>query len=111
MSLDWRHWLSLAIAAGVIAVACASDPVAQSPGYHQFSDQRVVFGVPNFWNVVSNIPFLVVGIIGLGAVRVSVIPAGHPGSRVAYQLFFLGAALIAFGSSVYHLHPANASTA
>ena len=102
--MNWRHWLLLAVAAVVIAVACASDPVAQSPGYHIFSDQRVLFGVPNFWNVVSNFPFFVVGMIGLVSLR-----GTRPVSYAAYQLFFLGAVLIALGSSAYHLNPENAS--
>ena len=39
-------------------------PLLQDQGYHQFADQRTLFGIPNFWNVVSNIPFLAVGAIG-----------------------------------------------
>ena len=35
-------------------------PIPQDQSYHQFADQRTIFGVPNFWNVVSNIPFLAV---------------------------------------------------
>ena len=107
--MNWRHWLLLTVVAVVIAVVCASDPVAQSSDYHQFSDQRVIFGVPNFWNVVSNIPFFIVGMIGLGSMRGTVFHATQPNPRVAYHLFFLGAALIAMGSSVYHFNPSNAS--
>ena len=39
-------------------------PVSQDPGYHVFADQRNISGIPHFWNVVTNIPFLVLGIIG-----------------------------------------------
>ena len=28
-------------------------PLLQNQSYHQFADQRELFGIPNFWNVVS----------------------------------------------------------
>jgi hypothetical protein len=31
-------------------------PLLQDQAYHQFADQRELFGIPNFWNVVSNLP-------------------------------------------------------
>src|SRR5689334_10837738 len=31
-------------------------PIVQNQNYHDFADQRTLFGIPNFWNVVSNIP-------------------------------------------------------
>ena len=39
-------------------------PVAQPISYHNFADQRWLYGVPNFWNVASNLPFAVVGALG-----------------------------------------------
>ena len=40
-------------------------PLLQNQGYHGFADQRTLFGIPNFWNVFSNLPFIVVGAAGL----------------------------------------------
>jgi hypothetical protein len=40
-------------------------PLLQDQAYHQFADQRELFGIPNFWNVASNLPFVVVGAVGL----------------------------------------------
>lgn len=40
-------------------------PLLQSQDYHQFVDQRELFGIPNFWNVASDLPFIAVGAIGL----------------------------------------------
>src|ERR1700676_4416471 len=40
-------------------------PLLQDQSYHQFVDQRELFGIPNFLNVVSNLPFIAVGAIGL----------------------------------------------
>src|SRR5277367_808442 len=44
-------------------------PLLQDQSYHQFADQRELFGIPNFWNVVSNLPFIAVGAVGLLQVR------------------------------------------
>lgn len=40
-------------------------PLRQPQGYHQFADRRAVCGVPNFLNVASNGPLLLVGLMGL----------------------------------------------
>jgi hypothetical protein len=83
--------------------------MAQSLNYHNFVDQRAALGIPNFLNVISNLPFLIVGIWGL-AVTTS---RGHQESflsdkeRSPYIVFFLGVALTCVGSSYYHLHPSN----
>jgi Ceramidase len=88
---------------GIVATFIAP-PIAQDVAYHQFSDQVTHLGISNFWNVVSNIPFLVVGVMGL--LRLSSIVSA---SKVQYFLFFLGVALVAFGSGYYHLHPSNST--
>jgi hypothetical protein len=70
-------------------------PITQDQSYHQFADQRMILGVPNFWNVVSNLPFLAVGAVGLRRFR------DHPATVV----FFLGVFLTGIGSSYYHWNP------
>ena len=56
-----RSDIRLALIAGIAVVAVVAallvDPVAQDPAYHDFADQRAIAGVPNFWNVASNLPF------------------------------------------------------
>lgn len=82
-------------------------PLAQDPAYHAFADGRSMLGIPNFWNVVSSLPFLVIGIWGL------VFLARHPGTaarlHAAWTVFFVGIVVTAFGSGYYHLAPDNAS--
>ena len=39
-------------------------PIAQDVNYHLFKDARTIWNIPNFWNVVSNIPFIIVGVLG-----------------------------------------------
>ena len=70
-------------------------PIPQDQSYHQFADQRVLFGIPNFWNVVSNLPFLAVGAAGLWRFR----------NDPATIVLFLGIFLTGIGSSYYHWNP------
>jgi Ceramidase len=70
-------------------------PIVQNQNYHDFADQRTLFGIPHFWNVVSNIPFIGIGAVGLWQF----------GRSPATMLLFLGIFLTGFGSSYYHLQP------
>ncbi|MDH5649499.1 MAG: ceramidase domain-containing protein [Gammaproteobacteria bacterium] len=81
--------------------------IPQDPAYHQFVDTRVLFAIPNFWNVISNLPFFVVGLAGLLLLRKGVPQGGLPEMKNAYYLFFIGVFLTTFGSSYYHWTPAN----
>src|SRR3990170_5032354 len=67
-------------------------PIPQSQIYHGFADQRTLYGIPNFWNVVSNLPFILVGALGLWQVR----------RDLSASIFFLGVFLTGFTSSYYH---------
>ncbi len=69
-----NHW-RVAIVAGVPVLALVwllyHGRMAQNevlPDYHNFADQRALWGVPNFWNVVTNLPFLLVAMWGVRAV-------------------------------------------
>lgn len=81
----------------------------QDLNYHKFADGRIVLGVVNGFNVLSNIPFLFVGIAGCWAVlarnRRSVL--GAPWLAWPYLALFLGVAVTTFGSAYYHLAPDN----
>src|SRR5215468_12296437 len=74
-------------------------PIAQNQHYHDFADQRTILGIPHFWNVVSNLPFIAIGAAGLWQSR----------RDPAIIALFLGILLTGFGSAYYHLDP-NDST-
>jgi len=84
-----------------------TSPVPQDPAYHAFADGRTLLGISNFWNVMSNLPFLLVGLWGI----IFVFRHSHsvclPGLELAYVVFFSGIFLTAFGSGYYHLNPSN----
>ncbi len=97
------------IAALVVVFAALAPPLPQDAAYHQFADQRRIWSIPNFWNVVSNLPFLVLGVLGSLLVLRRKTPGGLPQLRAAYLIFFLGVTLVAAGSGYYHLSPSNHS--
>ena len=81
--------------------------IAQNPEYHQFADQRKFLRIPNFWDVMTNLPFIVIGIIGLRRLTKNDLPGFLKGLKMAYFTFFSGLFLIGLGSVYYHLHPLN----
>jgi Ceramidase len=93
----------------VIAVAgiFLKEPIPQDPAYHHFKDVRNIMDIPNFWNVVSNIPFLIVGAIGLFKLSIKDKLKILPENKISYVLFYLSIFLVAVGSSYYHLYPNN----
>jgi hypothetical protein len=57
--------LLLAPAVVIAIIGLLLPPIPQPMSYHQFADQRPWLGIPNFGDVVSNLPFAIVGIWGL----------------------------------------------
>jgi hypothetical protein len=106
---DSHNKCRILIGLSVLAVigAFLAPAIPQDPAYHRFADQSSHFGVPNFWNVVSNLPFLLIGLEGIRELYRGKL-AVMAEFREGYLLFFLGIALIGPGSAWYHLAPDNA---
>jgi len=101
----WRHRLLAVAVLGSLALALSLPPLAQDPGYHAFADRRVFFRIPNFWDVVSNVPFLLVGMAGMRFCLRSDLPDGKAG----WLALFAGVFLVGMGSGYYHWDPKNAT--
>lgn len=92
-------------------VAMALVPrIEQDEAYHHFADQRSVFGISNFLNVISNLPFLLTGVAGLLFLTRDHSSASSGSflnrfERWPYIVFFFGVTLTCFGSAYYHLSP------
>ncbi|MCW5617769.1 MAG: alkaline phytoceramidase [Nitrosomonas sp.] len=97
----------------VILAAAMLPPIAQPNDYHEFSDQRIFFGIPNFMNVVSNFAILFSGFAGLmylwyksGHVQEYDRETFKTSSEIwSYRIFFLSIVMTALGSAYYHLDP------
>ncbi|MBT8229972.1 MAG: ceramidase, partial [Bacteroidia bacterium] len=99
MKLHLTGIFIIAITVILIVIGFAiSEPIIQPEQYHQFSDTSTILGIPNFWNVISNLPFLIIGIAG-------VLYFLDQPNRLPYLIFFSGIALCFFGSCYYHWHP------
>jgi len=102
-SNSWRHVFLLILVLGSLAIVLMQSPIKQDLSYHEFIDARFMFGIPNFYNVISNFPFLLVGIYGAAFCHRKLIGP----SKTAWLIFFIGIGLVAMGSTYYHLEPNN----
>ena len=92
------------VALVVLAILCISglvfvSPISQNQSYHNFSDANTICNISNFWNVVSNIPFLVIGILGIKMLKNTI------EAKNQFLVFFIGVTLVSVGSGYYHLNP------
>ena len=79
-------------------------PVPQNPAYHSFADKHSTAGITNFSNVLSNLPFLLVGAYGWW---VMIRSNASRAIRTIYGVMFTGIFLTGIGSAYYHYAPGN----
>ncbi len=101
-----QHCIYLIIFIGMIGVLIIQ-PIPQDVDYHNFADNRRLFGVDNFFNVFSNLPFILVGVYALSLFQEKNAVQYVSDILSAYVIFFIGLALIGLGSAYYHLEPNN----
>jgi len=99
--------LPIAVVAAATGGLLLVDPIPQDPAYHGFADARTIFGIPNFWNVASNLPFVLAGALGLLQSR----RIASPDLATHYRVLSVAVAAVAFGSGWYHLSPSNPALA
>ena len=84
----------------------------QPLSYHDFADKRVLFGIPNAGDVLTNLAFIFVGAWGLWFLaqpgRMSATFVDDREQRL-FQWLFAGVLLTGFGSGWYHFAPDNDS--
>jgi hypothetical protein len=81
-------------------------PIAQDLLYHDFADQRSMIGIPHALNVLSNLPFTLVGGWGI-FMLLSNRNSRFTGGDLIYLVFFTGIFFIGLGSAYYHWSPSN----
>ena len=104
---DYRLKIIVSIVAVSIIVVFSLDPIAQDPGYHNFADRRDLLNIPNFFDVISNLSFVIVGAMGMRLIGSGLATGGLPELKAVYMTFFIGVFLTGFGSAYYHFHPDN----
>ena len=109
MGLDRKSLTIIVTLLAVTLIVWAQGPIPQHVGYHDFADTKPWLGVPNGFNVFSNIPFFVAGVYGIQVLT----PGAHSNQeafldrkhRAAYWVLFVSTCFVALGSSYYHVWP------
>jgi predicted membrane channel-forming protein YqfA (hemolysin III family) len=103
LSHNMRYTILALISVIAVSVLALVGPIPQDPHYHLFADSQQIAGINHFWNVASNLPFLLVGILGLYRYP----QLQHKESSQGYLLICVGTILVSLGSSYYHYEPTN----
>jgi hypothetical protein len=100
----------LGLAVVTIVAMLFVPPIPQDPAYHGFSDARPWLGIPNFGDVMSNLPFLLVGFLGFRVLK----KYGGDTQRFIdarekrfFAIAVFGIGLTGLGSAYYHWAPGN----
>jgi hypothetical protein len=105
-------WVAAILMVGIllpVGVLLAVPPFAQPQWYHQLADQRSCCGITHAANVLSNIPFVVIGLWGVWWLSEPERCRARlqPGTRWPYAAFFAALAFTGLGSAWYHWAPDN----
>jgi hypothetical protein len=111
-ALRLRLVLIFALSILAFAALVLVPPFPQDLTYHNFADQRTLLNIPHALNVLSNLPFTVVGVLGLSyLLRAEVMRPGGPfleaWERWGFVVLFAFVTLTGFGSMYYHANPNN----
>ncbi len=99
----------LAVSAILTAILCFLPGIPLGSDYHSFADQRLLWGIPHGLDVLSNIPFVLIGMAGMAfTLRArSANSFVEASERIPYFVFFADVMLTGFGSAYYHAAPGN----
>jgi len=102
----WLIRISLCFIVLAGGVLLSTDPVLQKSSYHLLADNRSWLSTPNFADVISNLPFAIIGLAGLLYCL-----SNRNDTSLSWQVYFMGLILVAAGSSYYHWNPNNQTLA
>lgn len=103
MSEQAKKYILLAIIVITFIATFFLEPIPQNQLYHKFADFRKFMGVKNTWDVLSNIPFIFTGALGLLYMKKYPVKV----AKTSWLVFFIGVILVAPGSAYYHDTPNN----
>jgi hypothetical protein len=96
---------------GMVALALFLPAIAQNPDYHAFADRRVIFGVPNGMDTITNLAFVVFGLWGLWRAYTGKHIQGLRSLDAGFLVFSFGFVLIGIASAIYHWSPSDETLA
>ena len=107
--LKYRYYIIIIVFLTSVIGLILTDPIPQDLAYHNFADQRKLFGIPNFWDVMSNLPMFFLGSYGLlislkrYALRPDIV------AKLIPIVLCIGIFAACFGSAYYHWNPTNST--
>jgi len=104
-----KYYLLSALFVCAVVVMMIVPAIPQSESYHNFADKRTIFGLANCWDILSNIPFVFVGIAGLIFTIKKMLHDNDRTVYLPYAIFFAGVFLTGFGSGYYHIEPTTST--
>ena len=102
-TLTRREIILTAIVLAVLAAQPFLPHLPQSQDYHHFSDTRVLWGLSNALDTLSNIPFIIAGITGIVLMWMGRLPAPTSALGAMNLLTFAGLIATGIGSAWYHV--------
>lgn len=108
MQRTWFSFTPVFVMILLVSAMWIHGPIMQPAHYHEFADARVMWGVNNAMDVLSNAGFLLVGVWALLALLSRRRERVGDGVSVAYFLFAVSILATAYASSYYHFAPDNA---
>jgi len=107
ININWPIIWRDSLIASLVIISFVSlffiEPISQDLAYHNFADNRTMLGINNFFDVVSNLPFLFVGLLGLFCIFQN----WGVSSSWGWLILFISIVFVSLGSSYYHLNPEN----
>lgn len=94
-----------------IITIIALSPLTQSQLYHNFAEQRILFNIPHFGDVLSNLSFVVVGILLLWQSKTWQYTELYKGQYSLFKFLAYGSILLGLGSGYYHWAPVDITLA
>lgn len=108
-NLNWKQGVLIGLVLVGLIIPWFMDRVPQDPRYHHFADTTQWFGIPNFFNVITNVLFVLVGLVGIRASRSERSVLDSAEMRRFYHVFCVGVILVGVGSAYYHVNPNNST--
>ena len=97
------------IALAMAGIALSLAPILQPQAYHNFAEQRTMLGIPHFGDVITNVAYLAVALLGFKFLqsRDGKAALATFEDRLPYIVFFAAVGAVAVGSAYYHANPTN----
>jgi len=111
MTTHWRAALVALVLTAMAVFTASLPPLPQPEAYHAFAETRTLLGIPHFGDVLSNLAFVLVGLLGLTWFlrnrkqrRRDFV---HPVEAWPYLCAFTAIVLVGVGSAYYHWEPTH----